>query len=83
MDVITLRDYGYWRSKSAEEILAAVKNVPGGWAGVFPDGVPLWAHRVRNFFNHEPISLMRWYPSTALAVPAKPSLRTRKINPRR
>ena len=59
MDVSKLREYGYWLDKSAQQILDEVKSVRG-WARVFPDGVPLWAHRVRNFFNHEPISLMRY-----------------------
>jgi len=59
MDVSKLREYGYWLDKSAQQILDEVKSVHG-WARVFPDGVPLWAHRVRNFFNHEPISLMRY-----------------------
>ncbi len=59
MDLYALRDYNSWRRGSAEEILAAVERV-GGWKFVFPDGVPLWAHRVRNFFNQEPRRLTRF-----------------------
>lgn len=59
MDLNALRDYRNWIGKSAEEILVAVKTV-GGWPAVFPNSVPIWAHRVRNFFNQEPISLTRY-----------------------
>jgi hypothetical protein len=59
MDLSTVRDYKSWVGKSAEEILAAAKQV-GGRAAVFPDRLPHWAHRVRNFFNEEPRSLTRF-----------------------
>ena len=49
-----LRDYDYWLKYSPEFILTAVKSV-GGWHRVFPqrDGqdFPVWASRVRNYFN--------------------------------
>lgn len=54
-----LRDYNNWIGKSPKEILNALRQVQGGWAEVFPDKLPLWAHRVRNFFNREPKSLLR------------------------
>lgn len=53
-----LIDYNNWVGQSPKEILNAVRQ-EGGWAKVFPDKLPLWAHRVRNFFNREPKSLMR------------------------
>jgi hypothetical protein len=58
-----LRDYSNWVGNSAKDIRDAVIKV-GGWANVFssaafPRGLPLWAHRIRNYFNREPASLMR------------------------
>jgi hypothetical protein len=58
MDLNMLRDYSNWVGKTPKEIIAAVITV-GGWANVFPDKLPVWAHRVRNYFNREPRSLMR------------------------
>jgi hypothetical protein len=59
MDLKALRNYNEWLKTSPSEVLKAVRNVHGGWATVFPDQLPLWAHRVRNFFNREPKSLLR------------------------
>lgn len=53
-----LGQYTYWQKKSPGRILVEVKSV-GGWASVFPNDLPKWAHRVRNFFNQEPLLLMR------------------------
>lgn len=53
-----LKKYENWVNNSAEDILISVKNV-GGWINVFPKELPLWAHRVRNYFNQEPIYLTR------------------------
>lgn len=61
MNIDKLRDYNEWIDKTPQEILIAVKKV-GGWASVFPDALPLFAHQVRNFFNVEPVTLQR-YPS--------------------
>lgn len=58
MDLKMLQDYNNWVGKSAKEIRDAVMQV-GGWVNVFPDKLPLWAHRIRNYFNREPKSLMR------------------------
>lgn len=57
MDLKMLRDYDEWRRSGPQQIIEAVKNI--GWKKVFEDEVPLWAHRVRNFFNVEPTSLTR------------------------
>lgn len=62
MDVEMLQDYNNWIGKSPQQILDAVRK--NGWAGVFsttkfPRGLPIWAHRVRNYFNREPKFLMR------------------------
>ena len=59
MNLDELRNYGKWVGKSAQEVFDAANRL-GGWAKVFPDGVPLWAHRVRNYFNQEPMSLTRY-----------------------
>ncbi len=64
MDLDKLRNYDEWIGKTPQQIIDAVKLV-GGWAVVFsatafPAGLPLWAHRVRNYFNVEPRSLTRY-----------------------
>lgn len=61
MTLDEIRKYKNWVGKSPGDILEAVKGV-GGWKNVFdaksfPDGLPRWAHRVRNFFNREPTVL--------------------------
>lgn len=61
MELKMLQDYTNWVGKSPKEILEAVKKV-GGWASVFPNSLPLWAHRIRNYFNREPKSLERLNP---------------------
>lgn len=58
MNLEELKKYDKWVGKTAKEIRDAAMQV-GGWANVFPESLPLWAHRVRNFFNREPKSLMR------------------------
>ena len=58
MDRTALGDYKNWLKVTAADVLSDVKKA-GGWAEVFPDGLPLWAHRVRNYFNQEPVLLTR------------------------
>jgi hypothetical protein len=66
MDLKMLQDYNNWVDKSPEDIVNAVKKKEvGGWAKVFPDKLPLWAHRVRNYFNAEAKSLLRLDESTS------------------
>lgn len=65
MNLEQLKDYNNWVDKSAKEILNAVRQIDGGWITVFPDKLPLWAHRVRNYFNREPKSLLRLNDSLA------------------
>jgi hypothetical protein len=55
-----LRDYRNWYDLSAAQILAVVRKVRGGWATVFPNGIPCWASRLRNYFNVTPHWLMRY-----------------------
>lgn len=59
MDLRMLKNYEEWLEKSPAQVIDAVKNIKGGWAAVFPDRLPIWAHRVRNYFNREPRFLMR------------------------
>lgn len=58
MSLKELGEYTYWCTKSPGEILKEVESV-GGWTAVFPKNLPLWAHRVRNYFNYEPLQLVR------------------------
>lgn len=64
MDIKMLQDYKEWLTRSPEDILAAVVR-HGGWGAVFTSAkfgakrLPVWAHRVRNYFNREPRFLMR------------------------
>lgn len=57
MNLNELRDYKNWVGQTPKLILETVRQI-GGWTKVFPDGLPLWAHRIRNYFNREPIGLM-------------------------
>ena len=51
-----LQDSSEWVDQNAQDILDSVKNA-GGWAKVFPKGVPNWLHKIRNYFNLEPKTL--------------------------
>jgi hypothetical protein len=59
MDKEMLGNYNEWLKRSPGDVLKAVRDIPGGWKTIFSQGLPLWAHRVRNFFNLEPITLTR------------------------
>jgi hypothetical protein len=76
MDLRMLKNYEEWLKRSPAQVIDAVKNIKGGWAAVFPDRLPVWAHRVRNFFNREPRFLMRlsdsWSQSWLVLVYKKP-----------
>jgi hypothetical protein len=65
MNLKELQDYSYWIGKTPKEILNAVRQLKGGWAEVFPDKLPVWAHRVRNYFNREPANLWAFNVSEA------------------
>ncbi len=53
-----LKKYENWIGKNAQNVYAGVLAA-GGWKMVFPDSLPKWASRVRNFFNLTPQSLER------------------------
>jgi hypothetical protein len=58
MNINELRDYRKWIGKSADEVYFAVRAV-GGWKSVFPQNLPRWASKVRNYFNVFPTTLQR------------------------
>jgi hypothetical protein len=66
MDLAELRDYRKWVAKTAAYILDEVIKA-GGWVNVFPEKLPTWASRVRNYFNITPQSLMKFDKKTAAA----------------
>ena len=51
-----LKDPGEWVNQNAQDILDSVKKA-GGWKTLFPTGVPMWLHKIRNYFNVEPTTL--------------------------
>jgi hypothetical protein len=55
-----LLEYKYWVGKSPVEVRASVIK-EGGWHSLFPlnQDIPVWLHRMRNFFNQTPGKLMR------------------------
>lgn len=60
MSLENLQKYSYWIDKTPHEIFFAVKTL-GGWRTVFPASkpFPVWASRIRNYFNILPTSLRR------------------------
>ena len=58
MTIDKLRNYRNWIGVPAERIYFAVLAA-GGWKAVFPQKVPRWASKVRNYFNVAPTSLKR------------------------
>ena len=55
-----LKNYSNWIGKSPAFIISCVKSA-GGWGSVFPSNeeFPVWASRVRNYFNVTPLRLKR------------------------
>lgn len=58
MDLEALKHYINWIGKSPDEVLRSAERV-GGWNIVFPIRPPLWAHKIRNYFNETPLALKR------------------------
>jgi hypothetical protein len=56
MNLNDLRLYRRWLLNSPQMVLNAVIDA-GGWQTVFPNSVPQWANKVRNYFNETPKSL--------------------------
>jgi hypothetical protein len=80
MTLEQLKRYENWVGKSAKDVLEAAR-IAGGWANVFPDKIPIWAHRVRNYFNREPKSLSRFDESRSkkLVAQTEGAVRARNI----
>ena len=56
LDASELRDPNKWAGRNAEDIVKSVCKA-GGWPHLFPLGVPMWLHKIRNYFNVEPATL--------------------------
>jgi hypothetical protein len=52
-----MRQYRKWLTVSPLEVINSV--IGYGWQRVFPDRLPVWASKVRNYFNATPKSLQR------------------------
>jgi hypothetical protein len=57
-----LRDPSEWVNQNAQRILDSIKQA-GGWNQVFQGPVPMWLHKLRNYFNKEPMTLKLLDPS--------------------
>lgn len=51
-----LKDPNDWVGQNAQNILDSVKQA-GGWKKLFPNDLPMWLHKTRNYFNVEPVTL--------------------------
>lgn len=56
LDREKLKHYENWIGETPLAVWAMVVAV-GGWQNVFPGPLPIWASRVRQFFNVNPMSL--------------------------
>lgn len=56
LDLEALRDYGKWIDQTTWDVYHSVIRV-GGWQQVFPGPLPVWASRIRQYFNLTPMSL--------------------------
>jgi|GEM_PF-1379136 len=66
MNINELQNYECWINKTPHEIFFATKAL-GGWKTVFPASkpFPVWASKIRNYFNILPTSLTRLPESNA------------------
>ena len=69
LSIDELNDYTVWLKHTPAQILFAATS-HGGWANVFRDEMPIWASRVRNYFNVLPSSLTRMARTPAEAMMA-------------
>lgn len=67
MNVQQLKNYRNWIGASAQEVYLSVLGA-GGWKNVFPNRLPRWASKVRNYFNVVPTSLERLEDDVAKRV---------------
>lgn len=71
MNISDLRDYSKWIGQRADKVYFAARAV-GGWKVVFPNGLPRWASKVRNYFNVLPTTLKRVPGKNAKALLNRP-----------
>ena len=67
MNLAELQSYQSWIGKTPHEVFFSVK-MNGGWKNVFPAYVPVWASKVRNYFNVLPTTLKRIPKANAQAL---------------
>jgi hypothetical protein len=72
MNLAQLQQYQCWIDKTPHEIFFAAK-MSGGWKTVFPNRLPVWASKVRNYFNILPTTLRRVPETNARALLDRPS----------
>lgn len=71
MNLKQLQTYESWIGKSPYDIAFAAKQM-GGWMTVFPSRLPVWASKVRNYFNVLPSTLTRLPEKTARVLLDRP-----------
>ena len=71
MNLAELQNYQCWIGKTPHEVFFAAK-MNGGWKNVFPTNVPVWASKVRNYFNVLPTTLKRLPKANAKALLDRP-----------
>jgi hypothetical protein len=71
MNLAELQNYKFWIGKTPHEVFFAAK-MNGGWKNVFPMHVPVWASKVRNYFNVLPTTLKRLPDVNARALLDRP-----------
>jgi hypothetical protein len=72
MKAADLPYYQCWIGRTPHEVFLTAKN-NGGWKSVFPNCVPTWASKVRNYFNVLPTTLKRLPEKQARAMLDRPS----------
>src|SRR5260221_4684375 len=67
MNINELRDYRNWIGQTADSIFFAARSA-GGWKSIFPDSLPRWASKIRNYFNLLPMTLTQVPEANAVAL---------------
>lgn len=71
MNLNQLQNYEFWVGKSPNDIFFEAKRL-GGWKAVFPHRLPVWASKIRNYFNILPTTLRRLPEANARALLDRP-----------
>jgi hypothetical protein len=67
LSIDDLNDYNKWLETTPADVLFSATGL-GGWSQVFPSQVPVWASKVRNYFNVLPTTLRRLENQAAQAM---------------